>query len=57
MASKVLTDIKGALSNLGNEDGVILEVSIDNKSLMKIGGMMIFTGFAIVGLNQLLKSI
>ena len=57
MASEILQDVKGALSNLGNEDGVVLEVKIDNASLYKLLGGATLIGFAMVGLNQLLKNI
>lgn len=50
-------DFRNIISNLGNETGVVLEVKIDNQSLMKLGVLMAVVVLGGVGVNHLLKSI
>ena len=57
MENTIADDIRGALGNIGNPDGVALEVSIDQKSIVKLGlvGTVIVLGA--VALNHFLKNI
>ena len=57
MATSFLQDAAQAIKNIGGEEGVELEVSIDNQSLMKLGVMMSVIVLGGVALNHLLKNI
>lgn len=57
MNNEFIEDVRNTISNLGNEDGVSLEVTIDNKSLSKLAFIGVLIVFGGVAMNHLLKNI
>ena len=52
-----MKELGNIISNLGGEDGVKFEVSIDNTSLIKLGAIMGGIAIGSILMNHLLKSV
>ena len=57
METSTLQDINQIIKNVGGKEGVAIEVAIDKKSLMKLGGIIGLIALGSVALNHFLKNI
>ena len=51
----ILEDLRGALGNIGNKDGVKFEVSLDQKTMTHFTILCLTSVAIAVGLNKLLR--
>lgn len=57
METTFLEDASQALKNIGSKEGVAIDVSLDNKTIFKLGAIIVITALGTVALNSFLREI